>query len=431
MSPLSSSDLQRSKRLALGALIFAVVIWLILLMVMKFSQYDGWILHILLLSAEAGVVGGLADWYAVTVLFRNPFGRLPIPAFLRNHTEILPRNQARIAYSMGRFIQSNFLSPEIVDKNLQKMDLSLNVGRWLSNPEHNQQIVNMVQHTLPKTIEFIGQEQLADFIRQNTIQWLKNTPIDKTCSELLRAVLQNDFHQEMLQQLLDQVHQWIKRNPHQVKAIAQETLKEMGLWKLAQGASLFGFDLQQRSVDAVISKLNDILTNPQHLLRVKVEQHAIRVMNDLANPESATSVRTNQIKNHLLESPAVLNFLTEAVTMLCDAIKHDLQQPSSGIALHLQSAIQRFGDNLQQNQEVRDLLNQRLNELAILLSREYGDKVIEFVSQQIKAWDASEMIAKIENAVGKDLHMIRVNGVIVGAMIGFILGLIRTLIEWI
>lgn len=431
MSPLSSSDLQRSKRLALGALIFAVVIWLILLMVMKFSQYDGWILHILLLSAEAGVVGGLADWYAVTVLFRNPFGRLPIPAFLRNHTEILPRNQARIAYSMGRFIQSNFLSPEIVDKNLQKMDLSLNVGCWLSNPEHNQQIVNMVQHTLPKTIEFIGQEQLADFIRQNTIQWLKNTPIDKTCSELLRAVLQNDFHQEMLQQLLDQVHQWIKRNPHQVKAIAQETLKEMGLWKLAQGASLFGFDLQQRSVDAVISKLNDILTNPQHLLRVKVEQHAIRVMNDLANPESATSVRTNQIKNHLLESPAVLNFLTEAVTMLCDAIKHDLQQPSSGIALHLQSAIQRFGDNLQQNQEVRDLLNQRLNELAILLSREYGDKVIEFVSQQIKAWDASEMIAKIENAVGKDLHMIRINGVIVGAMIGFILGLIRTLIEWI
>lgn len=431
MSPLSSSDLQRSKRLALGALIFAVVIWLILLMVMKFSQYDGWILHILLLSAEAGVVGGLADWYAVTVLFRNPFGRLPIPAFLRNHTEILPRNQARIAYSMGRFIQSNFLSPEIVDKNLQKMDLSLNVGRWLSNPEHNQQIVNMVQHTLPKTIEFIGQEQLADFIRQNTIQWLKNTPIDKTCSELLRAVLQNDFHQEMLQQLLDQVHQWIKRNPHQVKAIAQETLKEMGLWKLAQGASLFGFDLQQRSVDAVISKLNDILTNPQHLLRVKVEQHAIRVMNDLANPESATSVRTNQIKNHLLESPAVLNFLTEAVTMLCDAIKHDLQQPSSGIALHLQSAIQRFGDNLQQNQEVRDLLNQRLNELAILLSREYGDKVIEFVSQQIKAWDASEMIAKIENAVGKDLHMIRVNGVIVGAMIGLILGLVRMLIEWI
>lgn len=431
MSPLSSSDLQRSKRLALGALIFAVVIWLILLMVMKFSQYDGWILHILLLSAEAGVVGGLADWYAVTVLFRNPFGRLPIPAFLRNHTEILPRNQARIAYSMGRFIQSNFLSPEIVDKNLQKMDLSLNVGRWLSNPEHNQQIVNMLQHTLPKTIEFIGQEQLADFIRQNTIQWLKNTPIDKTCSELLRAVLQNDFHQEMLQQLLDQVHQWIKRNPHQVKAIAQETLKEMGLWKLAQGASLFGFDLQQRSVDAVISKLNDILTNPQHLLRVKVEQHAIRVMNDLANPESATSVRTNQIKNHLLESPAVLNFLTEAVTMLCDAIKHDLQQPSSGIALHLQSAIQRFGDNLQQNQEVRDLLNQRLNELAILLSREYGDKVIEFVSQQIKAWDASEMIAKIENAVGKDLHMIRVNGVIVGAMIGLILGLVRMLIEWI
>lgn len=425
----SSAELQRSKRLALTSLILAVLVWLVLVLVMKFSNDDVWFLHLLLLSAEAGVVGGLADWYAVTVLFRNPFGRLPIPAFLRNHTEILPRNQARIAYSMGRFIQSNFLSPEIVDKNLQKTDLSLSVGRWLSNPEHNQQIVNIVQHTLPKTIDFIGQEQLADFMKENTIQWLKNTPINKTSSELLRAVLENDFHQEMLQQLLDQIHQWIKRNPQQVKAIAQETLKEMGLWKLAQGASLFGFDLQQRSVDALISKLNEILTNPEHILRIKIEQHATRVMHDLANPNSHASQRANDIKNHLLESPAVLNFLTEAVTMLCNAIKYDLQHEHSGIALHLQSAIQRFGDNLQENQEVRALLNQRLNAIAVVLSQEYGDKVIDFVSQQIKAWDASEMIAKIENAVGKDLHMIRVNGVIVGAMIGLILGLVRLAIE--
>ncbi len=433
MMPYSSSEisskLQRSKRLATFSLVCAIVIWLILIIVNKLAPQYSLYLNILLLGAEAGVIGGLADWYAITVLFRNPFGSLPIPAFLRQHTEILPRNQARIAYSMGHFIQTNFLSPHIVEKNLQKTDLSLAVGQWLATPKNNAQIIQIVQHTLPKTLDFVGQEQLAEFIKQNTIQWLQNTPLDKASSELLRAVLENDFHQEMLQHLLDQIHQWIKRNPKQVNSLAQETLKELGLWKLAQGASLFGFDLQQRGVDAIISKINEILINPRHPLRIKIEQHAGRVMNDLANPNSPASFRLNEIKNNLLHSPAVLNFLTQAVVMLCDAIKADLNKDSSGIAQHLQSAIERFGENLQQNADVRQLLNQRLTELAVQLSEQYGEKVIEFVSEQIQAWDSREMIAKIENAVGGDLHMIRVNGVIVGAMIGLVLGIIRTLIE--
>ncbi|MDO4223861.1 MAG: DUF445 family protein, partial [Acinetobacter sp.] len=220
------SDLQRSKRLATLALVVAALIWLILLFLVKLLPDYAWCLHILLLSAEAGVVGGLADWYAVTVLFRNPFGRLPIPAFLRNHTEILPRNQARIAKSMGRFIQENFLSPAIVRHSLQQMDISLAAGRWLAQTQNSQHIVSAVQQTLPKTLDFVGQQQLAEFIKQNSIEWLQNTPIHKTSSELLRAILDNDFHQDVLQLLLDQIQQWIVRNPSKVNALAEDILRE-------------------------------------------------------------------------------------------------------------------------------------------------------------------------------------------------------------
>lgn len=101
-------SLQRSKRFATIALVMAVVIWLILMVVAKLVPEYVWLIHILMLAAEAGVVGGLADWYAITVLFRNPFGKIPIPKFLRDHTEIIPRNKARIAESMGRFVQENF-----------------------------------------------------------------------------------------------------------------------------------------------------------------------------------------------------------------------------------------------------------------------------------------------------------------------------------
>ncbi len=111
------SSLKRSKRFATIALITAVVTWLLLMVVAKFVPTDKvWIIHILMLSAEAGVVGGLADWYAITVLFRNPFGKMPIPKLLRDHTEIIPRNKDRIAESMGRFVQENFLSPQVVEK---------------------------------------------------------------------------------------------------------------------------------------------------------------------------------------------------------------------------------------------------------------------------------------------------------------------------
>ena len=103
-----SPSLSRSKRYATIARLSAVVAWIILMVLAKFWPEYAWIIHILMLSAEAGVVGGLADWYAITVLFRNPFGKIPIPKFLLDHTEIIPRNKTRIAESMGRFVQENF-----------------------------------------------------------------------------------------------------------------------------------------------------------------------------------------------------------------------------------------------------------------------------------------------------------------------------------
>ena len=111
-------QLARSKSLAQWALLIAVGCWVILLISAKLLPDYTWLLHILMLAAEAGVVGGLADWYAITVLFRNPFGNIPLPALLREHTEIIPRNKARIAESMGRFVQENFLSPDVVRQSL-------------------------------------------------------------------------------------------------------------------------------------------------------------------------------------------------------------------------------------------------------------------------------------------------------------------------
>ena len=428
-SQRTSPSLQRSKRFATIALVIAVVAWLALMLTAKLLPEYTWLIHILMLSAEAGVVGGLADWYAITVLFRNPFGKMPIPKFLRDHTEIIPRNKDRIAESMGRFVQENFLSPQVVQKSLHSTDLSLSVGKWLANPQNNAQVTQVIQQTVPKIFEFVGQEQIGRFIQSNSVQWVRNTQVNHLASEMLRAVLENDFHQDVLQRGLDLAHDWMLKHPEKSRELTRQLFKELGVWKLAKGASWIGIDVQQRTIDSLLQRVESMLADPEHPWRQKIEEAGQQLMLQLADNNSSASLRLNDTKNALLDSPQVLNFISGAVVILCNAIKEDLQKPDSGIAQNLRVAIQQVGENIIANTAVRQLLNEKMSTIAVNLSDQYSEKVIRFISERIHEWDSREMIGKIENEVGGDLHMIRVNGVVVGAFIGLGLGIIRALVE--
>lgn len=425
----SSPSLQRSKRFATIALVIAVVAWLALMLTAKLLPEYTWLIHILMLSAEAGVVGGLADWYAITVLFRNPFGKMPIPKFLRDHTEIIPRNKDRIAESMGRFVQENFLSPQVVQKSLHSTDLSLAVGKWLANPQNNAQVTQVIQQTVPKIFEFVGQEQIGRFIQSNSVQWVRNTQVNHLASEMLRAVLENDFHQDVLQRGLDLAHDWMLKHPEKSRELTRQLFKELGVWKLAKGASWIGIDVQQRTIDSLLQRVESMLADPEHPWRQKIEDAGQQLILQLADNNSSASLRLNDTKNALLDSPQVLNFISGAVVILCNAIKEDLQKSDSGIAQNLRIAIQQVGENIIANTAVRQLLNEKMSTIAVNLSDQYSEKVIRFISERIHEWDSREMIGKIENEVGGDLHMIRVNGVVVGAFIGLGLGIIRALVE--
>lgn len=428
-TPQLSPNLQRSKRLATIALMIAIIAWLLLMISAKFFPHYQWLIHILMLSAEAGVVGGVADWYAVTVLFRNPFGKLPIPHFLRDHTEIIPRNKARIAESMGRFVQENFLSPQIVERSLQQTDLSMSIGRWLANEQNSVQVTQMVQQTLPKFFDFVGQEKIASFIQSNSVQWIQNTKINALTSEMLRAVLENDFHEDVFQRGLDLAHEWVIQHPEKTREITTKLFKDFGILKLSKGVSWLGIDMQQRTIDTFIEKLESMLSDPEHAWRKRIDHYGLKLIEALQNDESDISIRLNESKNALLNSPQLLNFVSGAVVILCNAVKEDLLKENSGIATNIQATIELIGENLKENQDVRNLLNQRMSNLATYFSDHYSDKVILFISERIHEWDSTEMIDKIENEVGGDLHMIRVNGVVVGACIGLLLGVIRGVVE--
>ena len=318
----------------------------------------------------------------------------------------------------------------MVERSLNNTDLSLAIGQWLANPKNSNQIVQLIQQTVPKLFEFVSQEQIARFIQTNSVQWVKNTQINSLASEMLRAVLENDFHQDVLQRGLDLAHEWIVTHPDQARELTRTLFKELGVWKLAKGASWIGIDVQQRTIDSLIEKVESMLADPEHPWRQGIEQGAQSMMLQLADSNSEASRRLNEGKNALLDSPQVLNFISGAVVIFCNAIKQDLLKEDSGIAQNLRIAIEQIGQSLIQNRAVREVLNEKMTGLAISFSDQYSDKIIRYISERIHEWDSREMIAKIENEVGGDLHMIRVNGVVVGAFIGLVLGIIRALVDY-
>ncbi|MDP2228543.1 MAG: DUF445 domain-containing protein [Moraxellaceae bacterium] len=411
------------------ALVSAAVLWLLFLVLEKLLPAHAALIGILALAAEAGVVGGLADWYAVTVLFRNPFGKLPMPRLLLEHTEIIPRNKARIAESMGRFVQENFLAAPIVRQSLRNTDASLMIGRWLADEENVAATAAFLQRVGPRLLQVFESRDIEAFIQQNAVEWAKNTPVHQMTSEMLRAVLENDFHHEALQRGLDAADKWIKANPEKARDIAATIFEELGVGGLARGASWIGIDVQQRTINTFMDQVEKLLEDREHPWRVRLEASATQLMKDLRKKTSRASKKLNATKNALADSESVVKFMTGATVILRDAIKRDLERPDSGLASNLRGILLRLGEHLQQNERVRLQLNHEIEEAVVTFTTDYADAIIAYVSEKIHDWDTREMIAKIETEVGGDLHMIRVNGVVVGAFIGLLLGLGRLAID--
>lgn len=429
MTSSAPPALARSRMLATFALVTAAALWLFFLVLEKLLPAHAALIGILALAAEAGVVGGLADWYAVTVLFRNPFGRLPLPRLLREHTEIIPRNKARIAESMGRFVQENFLAPPIVRQSLRNTDASLALARWLSSESNVALVTDFLQRTGPRLLQVFEKDDIAAFLQENAVAWVKSTPIHPISSEVLRAVLENDFHHEALQRGLDAADKWIKANPEKARQVAATIFEELGVGGLARGASFIGIDVQQRTINTFMSQVETLLENREHPWRVRLEEHATALMKDLRKKTSPASKRLNAAKNALAESDSMVNFMTSAVVILREAIKRDLERPDSGLASNLRGILLRLGQQLEHNDKVRAALNQEIEEAVVIFTTDYADAIIAYIRDKIHDWDTREMIAKIETEVGGDLHMIRVNGVVVGAFIGLLLGLGRVAID--
>lgn len=429
--PLSPElNLIRNKRIATFLLVSMVVFWFILLFSSRhFPDYIV-VIHILTLGAEAGVVGGLADWYAITVLFRDPFKHIWVPSFIREHTEIIPRNKTRIAESMGHFVQENFLAPQIVRSKLEAIDMTLYVANWIAEPANAKMLAGELKRLVPRFLKISQNEAINQFIQQSMLHWLSETPINQAVARTMKAVFDNKIHQDVIHLSLSSLDNWIHTNPKYAEEIIQKILDETGVFgHLSRGASVLGFDVKRNVVSGVLRTIRDLNTQPDHPIHLMLNHSIAQWMTALKDDRSEESNKLEAFKQTLVQSPTVVSFGFHIYQSIMQGIIDDLESKNSAISHNLQGLMMRIGSQLKDEPQVRSALNLEIAHFAEYAADRYADTVILYVSEQIHNWDTRDMIDKIESEVGGDLHMIRVNGVVVGFMIGIILGLIRFAIE--
>ena len=425
----ASADLARARRLATALLVGVAGLWVLLLLSVHFLHTSHGLEIILGSAFEAGVVGGLADWYAITVIFRNPFGRLPLPAIIRDHTAIIPRNKEHIALSIGHFVQENFLAPEHVHDTLQRFDLTLHIARMIQDEEQLQKLSDELRLIAVSTLQALESSTIEGFIRDSVVEGLQHTEIHKLISSWLFAVVSNDTHHDALQYGIESIDLWAQTHRQQAQDLIASTLRKYSLLTtLSSLGKMVGIHVESRVADAILNGLRDIHDDPQHPLRLQLDAALHQTREALKQDDSWEARWLNQTKNRLSSSEVMQTFTMQAITNLRQLIKEDLQSPNSWIAAQGRKLAQQTALRLVSQADVRAAINLQIERALAYASGHYAGSIIDYISGTMLSWDTGEMTRKMEVEVGRDLHMIRVNGVLVGTLIGLSLGLCRWLV---
>ena len=377
--------------------------------------------------AEAAMVGALADWFAVVALFRHPLG-LPIP-----HTAILPRNQARIAKSLGQFIENNFLEQKAIAKKVYYLEPSRKFLDWLANIEHQALVAPFVVKQIPTLMQAIKPEQMSLFLGQLLKQQYDGKSLGHTLSQMLRMVQSYGYHQIFFIGLLEQIRAWLRHE--ETRQLLEDNINSWAAkvkkdnpssWdKLVaafKGSAVDMVDgwVARKVLDWADNYCEEVINDDSHAMRAGVE----RKMNQLVWALEFSPImhkRLNQAKDGLINSDAVQQFIQHSWLSLqnwsaSDAVKSD--------SMLMQQVLKMMNQMLIQGAAQPEVLRRFDAQISLWVREavgQYKSKVADYVAEKVKSWDSQELVQKLELSVGKDLQYIRINGTLVGGLVGLVI----------
>ncbi|WP_236672344.1 DUF445 domain-containing protein [Croceicoccus sp. YJ47] len=356
--------------------------------------------------SEAAMVGALADWFAVTALFRHPLG-LKIP-----HTAIIPTNKNRIADNMASFLRHNFLIPQVVARRMRPMNLAQAAGDFLADPERLAQsnVGAGAAALFAEVLESLDPDRLGAQVKDGLKRQLEGIEIAPVLGEMLAGAIADGRHLP----LMDGVIRWagltLEDNEALVRQMISDRANSLLRWT--------GLDakLANSVLDGLYRMLAEMLVDPDHPLRAKAQEGLDSLAHDLVH-DPEMRARVEGFKTELLNNPAVGAWwqgVWERMRHKLIALARDPQAVSG----YLSGTLTDLGRALQSDPRLQLQINRFARRSAVGVTSRYGDQLVRLVSETVKGWDAATITDRVERAVGRDLQFIRINGTLVGGLVG-------------
>ncbi|WP_343526777.1 DUF445 domain-containing protein [Sphingomonas sp.] len=366
--------------------------------------------------AEAAMVGGLADWFAVTALFRHPLG-LPIP-----HTAIVPRNKDRIGETLASFLRANFLIPRVVARRMVRLDVAGAAGRWLAQPpQEGGRIRRGASRLFAEMLTAFDPQRLGGMVKAGIGSRLRATEVSPILGQLLKATIAEGRHLPLMDAVLRWAAKALEANEPIVRAMVHERAGAILRWT--------GLDetLADKLIDGLHKLLHDVAEDREHPLRLKIEEGLDRLAWDLQH-DRRTRARVEAMKDELIANPAMQRWLDGLWEQAREALLRLARDPEAVTAGRLGDTLRHLGQTLQGDPRLAATINRFVRRAAVGIAADYGDGIVRLVSETVRGWDAQTVTSRLENAVGRDLQYIRINGTLVGGSVGLILHMVDRLL---
>jgi uncharacterized membrane-anchored protein YjiN (DUF445 family) len=416
-TPLSSSEpvspgLKQMRLVATGLLVAMAALFLLARAFDHLHPAIGYVRAF----AEAAMVGGLADWFAVTALFRHPL-HLPIP-----HTAIIPRNKDRIASTLAQFLRDNFLTPKVVARRMQRLDVAGAAGRWLANPVHGDgRIGRSAARLAADFLESLDQERLGGMAKGAIAARLRAIDIAPLFGQALGAAIAKQRHLPLLDGMIRWAAKMLAMNDHLIREMVHSRAGGLMRWT--------GLDetLANKIIEGLDKLLTEMAEDPHHPLRAKAEEGLERLAHDLQHkPELREKVEA--FKLEMLENQAFQHWIDGLWETSRAALLRLARDPGKALGGRMGETLRQFGVTLQHDKKLANTINRFARRSAVGAATDYGDGIVRLVSDTIKGWDAQTITGRLENAVGRDLQYIRINGTVVGGLVGVAIHAVDTLL---
>lgn len=362
--------------------------------------------------AEAALVGALADWFAVTALFRHPLG-VPIP-----HTAIIPRNKSRIGRSLGLFVQRNFLTEKALEG--ESLNITGAVARWLETPANRKNITNRITTLLPKIISSLEEQEAKTFVDVQVDEFVRRIDFAKTGAKLFRTLTANGMHEVLLDEMVEHSRGFFRSN----KEWFRRELREASPWFVPDF-------VDKRIFNAIVDKTEDTfsraLSDRNHELRRRLHGSVLIFIEKLETSDEFR-VKGEKLKETVLSSEVFRGYVGSLRDSFLQGMKNDALSDTSLLAATIDRILANFVTTMKASPALQHRMDSFMRGVLRAAFGEESSHVADLISRTIEGWDTKTLVSKLEEQVGNDLQYIRINGTIVGGLVGLVLYLVERML---